>query len=132
MLCRPYVKRSMYCGGIFVATFLMFVTLCYGKEGTASWYSVESCIKESGQCTMANGEVLNDNDYICASWDYRFGTILDVTNVDTGRTVTVTVKDRGPAKRLYNRGRIIDLSKAAFSQIANLRQGIIRVSVVER
>jgi rare lipoprotein A (peptidoglycan hydrolase) len=39
------------------------------------------------------------------------------------------VTDRGPAKRLYRKGRIVDLSVAAFKEIASLKQGIIEVKV---
>jgi len=96
---------------------------------TASWYSRESCIKESGQCTMANGKELDDEAFTCASWDYVFGTVLEITNLQNGRKITCTVSDRGPAKRLYIKGRTIDLSKAAFRAIADLKLGIIQIKV---
>ncbi len=98
---------------------------------TASWYSRESCIKESGQAVMANGKELSDNEYTCASWDYKFGVLLKITNIDNKKSVVVMVSDRGPSKRLYRLGRTIDLSKRAFSKIANLREGIIEVSIEE-
>jgi rare lipoprotein A (peptidoglycan hydrolase) len=37
--------------------------------------------------------------------------------------------DFGPNKKLWDKGRKVDLSKGAFSQIADLRKGIINVKV---
>jgi rare lipoprotein A len=53
-----------------------------------------------------------------------------VRNLENGKTVKCVVTDRGPAKRLYRLGRKIDLAKAAFNRIADLKQGIIPVSIV--
>ena len=53
-----------------------------------------------------------------------FGTKVLVTHVATGRTVTVTINDRGP----FMKGRIIDLSRGAASAIGmhecRRRQGV--------
>jgi len=54
-----------------------------------------------------------------------FGTLVAVTDVATGRSVTVTIDDRGP----FAPGRIIDLSPEAFSTLAPLGRGILRVSI---
>ncbi|MBI4261254.1 MAG: G5 domain-containing protein [Actinobacteria bacterium] len=51
-----------------------------------------------------------------------FGTVVTVTNLDNGKSVTVTINDRGPFG-----GRIIDLSDEAFAQIAPLSQGVCQV-----
>lgn len=98
----------------------------------ASWYDEESCRREQGLpedaiLYMANGEVLDDEVYTCAIWDKEFGTILVVTNIDTGTKVEVEVTDRGPTKRLVRQGRIIDLTRRAFKEIAPLSQGLCRV-----
>lgn len=100
-----------------------------GEIGWASWYSRKSCLKESGQCIMANGRRLDDEDYTAAIWDKEFGAILEVTNLDTNTKVKVEVTDRGPAKRLVKEGRIIDLSMAAFKKICPLSQGLCKVKV---
>ncbi|MFM5687766.1 RlpA-like double-psi beta-barrel domain-containing protein, partial [Aeromonas caviae] len=42
-----------------------------------------------------------------------------------GKSVVVKVNDRGAFKN----GRIIDLSKSAFSSIGNIREGIIKVKI---
>ncbi len=51
-----------------------------------------------------------------------FGTVVRVTNLENGRSVTVVINDRGPFG-----GRIIDLSEEAFAAIAPLGQGVCRV-----
>lgn len=96
---------------------------------TASYYTVKSCLREGTSGIMANGRRLNDEALTCASWDYKFGTKLRITNTQNGRSVICIVTDRGPAKKLYRKGRIVDLSKCAFMEIASLKQGIIPCKV---
>ena len=61
----------------------------------------------------------------CASPTLPFGTVVQVTNNATGASTTCTVDDRMAATA----GRIIDLSQANFSQIANLSQGVVAVTI---
>lgn len=61
----------------------------------------------------------------CAHKSLPKGTALKVTNLANGKTTTCVVSDRGP----YVTGRIIDLSKTAFSEIASISDGVIRVSI---
>jgi len=102
-----------------------------GETLTASWYSVESCLKEGTSGIMANGRKLDDSKLTAASWDHAFGTRLKVTNIENRKSIIVTITDRGPAKRLYRQGRVLDLSKAAFSAIAEMRIGVARVKIEE-
>jgi uncharacterized protein YabE (DUF348 family) len=53
------------------------------------------------------------------------GTVVRVTNLENGKTVTVTINDRGP----WGDGRIIDLSDDAFARIADLSDGVVRVRI---
>ncbi len=101
----------------------------FGEElGIASWYST----KES-KGRMANGETFDDKKYTCASWNYRFGTMLKVVNLTNDRSVEVRVTDRGPGQPkcscLKKPQKIIDLSKAAFKKLAPLRVGLLKVRV---
>ena len=112
---------------------ICIIPLCYADTLTTdtSWYSIES-VKREGSCGInADGSRFDDTDYTAASWDYRFGTFLLVTNVANGKAVIVIVRDRGPAKRLYRRGRKLDLSKSAFQSLAPLAKGVIKVRVEE-
>jgi rare lipoprotein A len=94
----------------------------YPKTGTASWYSARR---------TATGERFDGVDLTCAMRKTGFGKYYKVCNADNGKCVVVRHNNFGPAKYLYAKGRIIDLSKAAFSNIADVEDGIVPVSVEE-
>ena len=73
----------------------------------------------------ANGELFDQYKKTAAHKTLPFGTIVKVINIRNGRSVIVRINDRGP----FVRGRIIDLSKSAFSAIGNTRMGVIGVIV---
>lgn len=76
---------------------------------------------------MANGEPFDMNDpTTTASNSYPFGTLLLVTNEETGEAIVVRVTDRGS----FRYPIVVDLSKAAFKSLAPLSRGVIPVSVV--
>jgi len=54
-----------------------------------------------------------------------FGTLVTVTDDETGRWVTVTINDRGP----FGTGRIIDLSPEAFAILQPLGAGVLDVHI---
>ncbi|HEX4299160.1 MAG TPA: septal ring lytic transglycosylase RlpA family protein [Devosia sp.] len=81
--------------------------------GGASWYSLP------GQRT-ASGERMNPNAMTAAHKTLPLGTVVKVVNQRTGRSIQVTINDRGP----YIRGRIIDLSPAAARQLGIIPQGV--------
>lgn len=73
----------------------------------------------------ASGERFNQFASTAAHKTLPFGTRVKVTNVSNGKSVVVKINDRGP----FITGRIIDLSRSAFSSIANLNSGVIAVTV---
>ncbi len=73
------------------------------QSGVASVYSTES-----GHRT-ATGQRLNPGAFAAAHRSLPFGTKVRVTNRNNGRSVVVTINDRGP----FVRGRVIDLTPAA-------------------
>ncbi len=73
----------------------------------------------------ANGEIYNQKQLTAAHRSLPFGTILKVTNTENQQSVVVRVNDRGP----YVKGRGIDLSKAAASQIGIIRKGVGNVVI---
>ena len=79
--------------------------------GTASWYALTS--------RTASGERMNPAKLTAAHKTLPFGTRLRVTNPRNGKSVVVRVNDRGP----FVKGRVLDLSKAAASQIGLIRAG---------
>jgi rare lipoprotein A len=54
-----------------------------------------------------------------------FGTRLRVTNVTTGKSVTVRVNDRGPFKH----GRIVDVSYSAAQSLGMVGRGVAKVKL---
>lgn len=94
--------------------------------GVASWYSASD---PGIQPLTASGEPFDDTQLTCAAWNLPFHVRLHVTNLESGREVVVRVNDRGPARRLVAEGRVIDLSKGAFRQIADLERGLVPVKV---
>jgi rare lipoprotein A len=93
-----------------------------GQCGTASWYGPGFNGK-----TAASGERFNQNAMTAAHKTLPFGTKLKVTNQKTGTSVTVKINDRGP----YHGGRIIDLSKAAASQLGIVQAGTGKVCLTK-
>ncbi|MCA9394416.1 MAG: septal ring lytic transglycosylase RlpA family lipoprotein [Candidatus Omnitrophica bacterium] len=98
----------------------------YILTGKASWYSKNS---PGIRKHTANNEVFDDRAMTCAMWGAPFNQRLRVTNLDNGKSVEVRVNDRGPHPRFLQQGRIIDLTEAAFSQIAPTRQGLIPIRI---
>jgi rare lipoprotein A len=89
-------------------------------EGIASWYGGSDGFE--GKPT-ASGEIYDSGKLTAAHRELPLGSIVDVTSVDTGRTVRVRINDRGP----FAKGRIIDLSREAARQIGILGPGTGRV-----
>ena len=92
----------------------------YYQRGVASYYGKGFQNKKT-----ASGERFNLHSLTAAHRSLPFGTKVVVKNIRNGKTVKVRINDRGP----FVKGRIIDLSKAAFSQIASLDEGLARVEI---
>lgn len=91
------------------------------RIGVASFYAR----RFAGQ-TMANGEPMDPQDDNAASKTLPLGTRARVTNLENGRSATVTIEDRGP----YVPGRIIDVSPATARQLGIEREeGLAKVAV---
>jgi rare lipoprotein A len=91
-------------------------TLAGAETGLASWYGPGFCGRRT-----ASGERFDCSAMTAAHRSIRFGSLVRVTDVDTGRSVVVRISDRGP----FIRGRIIDLSPAAKSALG--MKGMARV-----
>lgn len=91
------------------------------SEGLASFYT------ESKQ--TASGEKFDATALTAAHPTLPFGTKLRVTNLSTGRSVTVRVNDRGP----YVPGRIVDVSYSAAKALGMVDSGVakVKLSVVQ-
>jgi rare lipoprotein A len=75
---------------------------------------------------MADGTPMKPQGNNAASRTLPLGTIAQVTNLETGRTAMVTIRDRGP----YVKGRIVDLSPSIARKIGiDRKEGIAMVQV---
>jgi len=101
---------------MIVRSLVAICFLCLPVSGLATNASAETGIASvygyNGEKT-ANGEHANPGKLTAAHKSLPFGTMVKVTNKKNGRTVTVRINDRGPIVR----GRIIDLTPAAASQL---------------
>jgi rare lipoprotein A len=73
----------------------------------------------------ASGVPFDKNALTAAHRTLPFGTRVKVTNLDNGRSVIVTVNDRGP----YAHGRILDLSEAAAREIGLISKGTTKARI---
>jgi rare lipoprotein A len=128
LVSKQSQKPSGNCKAIAALAVLCFSLLTCESQiptnGLASYYGFELAGRKT-----ASGETFNPRAFTCASWYYRFGTILRVRTSTGGipKWTYVRVNDRGPSKRFPL--RIIDLSQASFSALANTNLGLIRVTV---
>ncbi|MGH6739335.1 MAG: septal ring lytic transglycosylase RlpA family protein [Bradyrhizobium sp.] len=102
---------------VIVCTFCCSITLAHSESGIASVYSY------SGGKT-ASGHRASPHALTAAHRTLPFGTKVQVINERNGRSVTVTINDRGPFKR----GRIIDVTPAAAAALGF--DGLARVRIV--
>ena len=91
------------------------------RIGKASFYAD----KFAGR-TMADGTPMSPYGDNAASKTLPLGTKALVTNLETGRTARVTIRDRGP----YVKGRIVDLSPSTARRIGiDRKEGVAMVEV---
>ena len=107
-----------------IATVLFVVATAFpavAQSGIASHYSTRD--HDQNGTRTASGVRLNDRALTAAHRTLPFGTKCRVTNKRNGRSVIVTITDRGP----FVRGRVIDLSMAAAGALGF--HGLAQVSV---
>ncbi len=97
--------------GLMVGASASTATAAAGQCGRASWYALHS--------RTASGERMNPSALTAAHRTLPFGTKVRVTNQNNGRSVVVRINDRGP----FIRGRVLDLSKGAASQLGFIGSG---------
>lgn len=99
----------------YLACAVALGTCCYtghvasAESGIASVYTTKS----NGGSRTASGRPFRNSELTAAHRTLPFGTRVRVTNKRTGKSVVVTITDRGP----FIRGRVIDLSMAGASAI---------------
>ncbi|HEY2179835.1 MAG TPA: septal ring lytic transglycosylase RlpA family protein [Caulobacteraceae bacterium] len=90
----------------------------YDETGLASWYGAQSRYH-----TTANGEHFDEHLATAAHRTLPLPCIVEVTNLDNGRTARLRVNDRGP----FTRGRILDVSRKGAEELGF--KGVARVRV---
>jgi rare lipoprotein A len=90
------------------------------QQGIASWYGQPF----HGRLT-ANGETYNMYGVSAAHKTLAFGTLVEVIDLETGRSVEVRINDRGP----FVEGRIIDLSYGAARFLGLENRGLTQVAL---
>lgn len=95
----------------------------YGETGIASWYGTPFHGKRT-----ANGAIYDMNALTAAHRTLPMPFQVRVTNLRNGRSLVLTVNDRGP----YARGRIIDVSRRAAQLLGFHKQGttLVRVEAI--
>jgi rare lipoprotein A len=94
--------------------------LTYNETGIASWYGEPF----HGRYT-ANGDLFDPNALTAAHPTLPMPSIVEVTNLENGRSLNLEVNDRGP----YVRGRIIDVSRRAAELLGFEGPGTAKVRV---
>jgi rare lipoprotein A len=92
----------------------------YDETGIASWYGADFHGKNT-----ANGEIFDFNEMTGAHRTLPMPCVVQVTNLDNGRSIKLRVNDRGP----YARGRIIDVSRRAAQLLGFEMSGTAKVRV---
>jgi rare lipoprotein A len=87
------------------------------SQGIGSFYTEDQ--------QTASGEKFDTHELTAAHRTLPFGTRLRVTNLATGRSVTVRVNDRGP----YIPGRVVDVSGSAANELGIVESGIAKVKL---
>ena len=115
MKCRCITTVGV---GILIAGFSFSSPLMAATQtGIASVYSNER---------TANGEYAHASALTAAHRTLPFGTMVEVTNTRTGRSVVVRINDRGP----YIRGRVIDLTPAGARAIGSSGLASVKLTVL--
>ncbi len=96
------------------------VNWTYAETGVASWYGPNF----DGKYT-ANGERFDMNALTAAHRTLPMPSIVEVTNLDNGRSIQLRVNDRGP----YARDRILDVSRRAAQMLGFENSGTAHVRV---
>ena len=113
-----YRRITLLGMGILIAAISSSSSLMAASQtGIASVYSGEP---------TANGEYAHASALTAAHRTLPFGTMVEVTNTQTGRSVVVRINDRGP----FIRGRVIDLTPAGARAIGSSGLAPVRLTVL--
>jgi rare lipoprotein A len=95
-------------------------------QNTKSFTGIASYYAKNYSGKTASGEKYDQTKFTAAHRTLPFGTRVVVTDVKTKRSVTVRVNDRGP----FIKGRVIDLSYAAATEMRMHSRGLAKVTAI--
>ncbi len=90
------------------------------QKGRASYYATRFAHRK-----MADGRRMDPESNVAASKTLPLGTVAKVTNLNSGKSETVNIQDRGP----YVDGRIVDLSPKVADRLDLKEKGVVPVEV---
>lgn len=102
------------------AAFLPEIVYRTIESGRASYYGRAFAGKRT-----ANGEIFDPELLTAAHPSLPFGSTVRITNTRNGQNVVVRINDRGP----FIENRIIDVSRAAASELGFVRRGTAPVKL---
>lgn len=95
-------------------------TPIYTETGTASWYGPPYHNRRG-----ANGQIFDQNAMSAAHRTLPMGSLIRVTNLQTGQSAVMRITDRGP----FVADRVLDLSVASAKVVGVWRPGTARVRI---
>jgi rare lipoprotein A len=110
---RRVVKYNFMLAVIFATALFVGTTTTHHQSHAQAQSGIASVYTTKHGTKTASGKRLHDGALTAAHRSLPFGTKVRVTNKRNGRSVVVTITDRGP----FIRGRVIDLTMAGANAI---------------
>jgi rare lipoprotein A len=120
MEAGPYKASTLRPYEVGGETYRPAVVSHYDQVGLASWYDYPSHSRRTAVGDWFDGAALTG-----AHRTLPLPCLVEVTNLENGRSIEVKLNDRGP----FAPGRLIDLSRAAADELGFSRKGVARVRV---
>ena len=117
------MKVLVAAGATVIAIACLMPRQAAAADGAADQLGIASIYSTNSGSRTASGKRLNPAALTAAHRTLRFGTKVRVTNKKNGRSVIVTINDRGP----FVRGRVIDVTPAAARALGF--SGLTRVAL---
>ena len=118
------MRKTLQCGVLLTGLGLMAATGPALAQESRTFSGIASYYAKNYSGKTASGEKYDETKFTAAHRALPFGTRVVVTDPKTKRSVTLRVNDRGP----FIKGRVIDLSYAAASEMRMHARGLIKVT----
>ena len=115
---------------LFLIIFSFITVMLYSQKVDSNKIYTASYYAYNTTRYTASGQKFNNYGLTAAHKTLPFGTKVKVTNVNNGKSVVVTINDRGPFKKTPDfkyYSRVLDLAKGAFLKIASAGAGVIKI-----